>query len=587
MHSRFLDLRLAMRLPNQAMKWWCGFAAISVLALLGLFLISTLVLKSEYSEAEARRVAALSENLRVALWRLDSALAPLIVQESLIAPEMFIRAPLANSRDSSHGDADSAANAHVEILPELPILDRFEWDKGTNQTRSVTSQWTTMDDELIALAQRPNAMNSPTSNEPRTGDGKGSNEIGMETKNEPITNKALNVFNQDSRNERDFQQRQQNSQIGNYLALENSFQQVARSIPLQPMKPVWHQDKLLLVRSLGNSNRMLIQGTQIDHEQLSRIIKSLVSDLFPEIEIVPLRSTAVASDSMTDDYARLASLPLRLEPVIPVPISTLASIRASTLYTLLIAWGAAILAIFAGSVSLAAFQRINHRRTLFVSSVTHELRTPLTTFQLYTDLLTQGVVTEESQRKIYLETLKSESLRLQHLVENILAFSRIERGRAVPEQRKVLFGEILSRIESRIEGAAARGNMQIVWDCRAHADRLVTCNIDLMEQILLNLIDNSCKYAASAADRRIILISCVANNRLHLSVRDFGPGFRDSYRWWKPFSKSAEQAAESAPGIGLGLALSESLAKQFSAKLYSEPSQAGAKLTLSLELVDD
>lgn len=575
-----------MRLPNQVMKWWFGFAAISVLALLGLFIITTLVLKSEAAESEARRVAALSENLRVALWRIDSALSPLIAQESLIAPEMFLGSPITPSRTSLSQDTSSASDATQEVMQELPIVDRFEWNQVTKEVRSVSSRWNALDDEIIVFAQRPRVGDAKQDEAPNV-ERIGANAPSREHDAAAIANKAVSAFNQDSRNERDFQQRQQNSQIGNYLAFENSFQQAARSISLQPMIPVWHKGKLLLVRSVGDSTRMLVQGCQIDHVQLSQTIKSLVIDLFPEIEIVPLRSLVTAADSSTDDYARLASLPLRLEPVLSVPISTLASIRVSTLYTLLIAWGAAILAILAGSVSLAAFQRINHRRTLFVSSVTHELRTPLTTFQLYTDLLTQGVVTEESQRKIYLETLKSESLRLQHLVENILAFSRIERGRAAPEQKTVRFGEILSRIENRIESAAARGNMQIVWDCYDHADRLVTCNIDLMEQILLNLIDNSCKYAASATDRRIILSSSVKDNRLHLSVRDFGPGFRDSYRWWKPFSKSAEQAAESAPGIGLGLALSESLAKQFSAKLYSEPSQAGAKLTLSLELIDE
>jgi K+-sensing histidine kinase KdpD len=186
-----------------------------------------------------------------------------------------------------------------------------------------------------------------------------------------------------------------------------------------------------------------------------------------------------------------------------------------------------------------------------------------------------------------LETLKAEAFRLQHLVENILAFSRIERGRAIPEKSTVQLGDILDRIKSRMESAAYRGNMKIVWEYYTHANKIVFCNVDLMEQILLNLVDNSCKYAASAADRRIVIASSVVNNRLHVSVRDFGPGFTNSSRWWKPFSKSAEQAAESAPGIGLGLALSESLAKQFSAKLFCDSVEAGARVTLSLEMIEE
>jgi signal transduction histidine kinase len=144
---------------------------------------------------------------------------------------------------------------------------------------------------------------------------------------------------------------------------------------------------------------------------------------------------------------------------------------------------------------------------------------------------------------------------------------------------------LIAATTNRAHDAAHRGEMTVEWRCEEHADHFVLCNLDLFEQILLNLVDNSCKYAARAHDRRIVIHSSIVNKRLHLSIQDFGPGFSSSTRWWQPFSKSAEQAAESAPGIGLGLALSKSLARQFSAKLRIDSSKAGAKVTLSLKIV--
>jgi K+-sensing histidine kinase KdpD len=104
-----------------------------------------------------------------------------------------------------------------------------------------------------------------------------------------------------------------------------------------------------------------------------------------------------------------------------------------------------------------------------------------------------------------------------------------------------------------------------------------------VEQILLNLIDNACKYAVTAIDRRILIQGSLAKGTVELRVRDFGPGFPAS-RWWRPFRKSVEQAAESAPGIGLGLSLSRRLAKQFGGRLRHEKSAQGACLVLSLPL---
>ncbi len=47
---------------------------------------------------------------------------------------------------------------------------------------------------------------------------------------------------------------------------------------------------------------------------------------------------------------------------------------------------------------------LSERRAEFVSAVTHELRTPLTTFQLYSGMLADGMVTDPEQRRLYLAT---------------------------------------------------------------------------------------------------------------------------------------------------------------------------------------
>ena len=62
--------------------------------------------------------------------------------------------------------------------------------------------------------------------------------------------------------------------------------------------------------------------------------------------------------------------------------------------------------------------------------MTHELRTPLTTFRLYTEMLDEGMVASQDTQRSYLRTIRVEADRLGHLVENVLSFARLERGRA-------------------------------------------------------------------------------------------------------------------------------------------------------------
>jgi K+-sensing histidine kinase KdpD len=84
-----------------------------------------------------------------------------------------------------------------------------------------------------------------------------------------------------------------------------------------------------------------------------------------------------------------------------------------------------------------------------------------------------------------------------------------------------------------------------------------------VEQILFNLVDNACKYAAPRAAQPVIHVEADTSGKFAmLRVRDHGGGISRSEqrRIFHPFHKSADQAAHSAPGVGLGLALCRRLA---------------------------
>ena len=105
-----------------------------------------------------------------------------------------------------------------------------------------------------------------------------------------------------------------------------------------------------------------------------------------------------------------------------------------------------------------------------------------------------------------------------------------------------------------------------------------------LEQILFNLVDNACKYAAPAQDRTIHLDVFPRGRAVALRVRDHGPGIEasEARRLFRPFAKSARDAAHSAPGVGLGLALSRCLARAMGGDLENEISEAGASFVVTV-----
>jgi signal transduction histidine kinase len=248
------------------------------------------------------------------------------------------------------------------------------------------------------------------------------------------------------------------------------------------------------------------------------------------------------------------------------------------------AWGAALLGLVGVGSLLKGAVTLSQRRADFVSAVTHELRTPLTTFRLYTDLLHDGMVPED-ERPSYLATLKQEADRLGHLVDNVLAFSRMERR--APELRieSLSLADLLERAVPRLAERAAQAGLHLEVETGPElAGETVRADLASTEQILLNLVDNACKYAPNP-DRPALTLSAIPRKRhIALRLRDHGPGIdpRERRRIFRPFHRPATQAAGSAPGVGLGLALSRRLARRMGGELALAACEGGASFEVRL-----
>jgi signal transduction histidine kinase len=256
---------------------------------------------------------------------------------------------------------------------------------------------------------------------------------------------------------------------------------------------------------------------------------------------------------------------------------------------LAVAWLCMLLAALAVAVLLHGTVSLSERRAAFVSAVTHELRTPLTTFKMYSEMLAEGMVPEETKRQSYLSTLCSEANRLSHLVENVLAYARLERGSARSRVERVSLGQLLDRVKPRLDQRAAQVEMRVVVNSDERAlGTVVHVDASAVEQILFNLVDNACKYAAPTATEKLIHLEALPDGKFAmLRVRDHGQGIsaEGAKRLFQPFSKSAHEAALSAPGVGLGLALCRRLSRSMGGDLRLDALvRDGACFVLSLPL---
>ncbi|MFO0984884.1 MAG: HAMP domain-containing sensor histidine kinase [Planctomycetota bacterium] len=351
------------------------------------------------------------------------------------------------------------------------------------------------------------------------------------------------------------------------------------ALTIGPLVTLWlgpARDQLFGFRRVGIGGGLALQGIYFDWPTLRAALLHEAEGLVANARLEPLSSPA-ASDELT-----MAAIPARLYGEL-LAVDRSVTLTAAKI-TLGVAWLVVLGALAAGCITLRQSIVFGERRSRFASAVTHELRTPLTTFRLYSEMLADHMVEDPAKRQLYLETLKAESDRLATLVENVLSYARVEEGRAVVRKTIMRVDALLERVMPMLLQRATGAGMRLDVRADAAAPATVHVDVDAVAQILFNLVDNACKYAAGAADPRIELSAEASRGRIVFGVADHGPGVPAELasKIFAPFERG-ERNGDPTPGVGLGLALARSLARELGGDLeLLRGDGGGARFVLEL-----
>ncbi len=215
------------------------------------------------------------------------------------------------------------------------------------------------------------------------------------------------------------------------------------------------------------------------------------------------------------------------------------------------------------------------QKTSFVANVSHEFKTPLTTIRLYAELLEQGRVADAAKKAEYLRIIGRETQRLARLVNNALDFSRLEQGRKKYRREQCDLGAELGRLLDAQMPRLADAGMNLTRVLPAGSLE-VAIDRDALEQILLNLIENACKYAATGGEVEVTA-RAVEKGGVEVRVGDRGPGVPASERKriFEKFHRVDETLTAEKSGTGLGLGIARQLARGMGGDLHCEARPGG------------
>ncbi len=232
---------------------------------------------------------------------------------------------------------------------------------------------------------------------------------------------------------------------------------------------------------------------------------------------------------------------------------------------------------------LERMRSVDELKTVFLATASHELRTPVSAITGYAQLLaTSWDSLSSEEARTYAEQVDSNAQRLGALVEDLLDFSRLERGAGLVTTDSVLdLGEVVTRILDEQPDLAPDHGVQL----HAVPGLSVAGSVQALERVVSNLVGNAAKYSPSGTLIRVSVSE--HRGRVELTVDDEGPGVPPAEREqvFTRFFRGRGDSVVATRGAGLGLAIVSEFAATMGGQVSVTSAEGGgARFVVSYPL---
>ncbi len=200
-------------------------------------------------------------------------------------------------------------------------------------------------------------------------------------------------------------------------------------------------------------------------------------------------------------------------------------------------------------------KRLENVRRDFVANVSHELKTPITSIKGYVETLLDGAVHNPEDAERFLRIVANQSDRLNSIIDDLLELSRVEQ-KAERAEIPLVQGAIQPILKTAMDVSAPKAEtcgVRIELTCDASLESKV--NAPLLEQAVVNLIDNACKFSPPGGT--VWVEAARIDEAIVIRVQDQGSGIEQHHlpRLFERFYRVDKSRSRKLGGTGLGLAI--------------------------------
>ena len=226
--------------------------------------------------------------------------------------------------------------------------------------------------------------------------------------------------------------------------------------------------------------------------------------------------------------------------------------------------------------------RVTRLRNDLIATVSHELKTPLSSIRALIDTLLEGRYHDEKQHREYLQLAAKENERLSRLIDNFLAFSRMERGKRTFDFSEVEVEEVVTAAVDAVREKFHAPGCRLDVDMAAGLPK-ITGDAGALTTVLVDLLDNAHKYTGD--EKQVTVRAYRDPGKVRLEVQDNGVGLsrRAAKKVFDRFYQVDQRLARRTGGCGLGLSIVQFIvtAHGGSVSVSSQPDR-GSTFTVTL-----
>jgi signal transduction histidine kinase len=237
---------------------------------------------------------------------------------------------------------------------------------------------------------------------------------------------------------------------------------------------------------------------------------------------------------------------------------------------------------------MAEHEKYEDNRRELIAGISHDLRTPLTSIKAYLEGIETGVASTPEKRHKYFSTIKSKTNDLEHIINQLFLFSKLDIGEYPVNMQKINLGRTLTEMLGELTDEYGRRGLVITQEGNTD-DIFVNADYIQLLNVIINILENSVKYKNTA--KGVLRVnSSVIDSTVEITLTDDGPGVPPDAldKLFDVFYRTDPARNTEKKGSGLGLAIADKTIRRMGGAIRAElPKNGGLSVIIKLPIIQD